>query len=76
MQIPEHFEPTVFAAALDRMSGALRKEAQLSAPSPEAHALNIFATELYKLAVAMDGLQYRRFRTSPQVTLRPTDGST
>ncbi len=75
MQIPEHFEPLVFAAALDRMGAALRDEAQRVSPSAEGHSLNIFATELHKLAVAMDGLSLRRARPAPGVSNRPTDGN-
>lgn len=75
MELPEHFEPALYAVALDQMSGALRKEAAALGTSPEAHALNVVATELYKIALAMDGLALRRFRTSAGVGARPTDGA-
>lgn len=75
MQIPDHFEPAVFAACLDKMGAAMRREAAALSPSPEGQSLNVFATELHKLAVAMDGLSLRRARTAPGVSTRPTDGS-
>lgn len=75
MHVPEQYEPRVFAQILDEMGRLMRQEAQRSAPGGQAHSLNIFATELHKLAVAMDGLSLRSPRTAPLVGRDPTDGN-
>lgn len=75
MQVPDHFEPALFAACLDKMGETMRLEARAKGPGPESHSLNVFATELHKLAVAMDGLSLRRARSAPGVDARPTDGN-
>lgn len=45
MQIPDTFEPASFAACLDKMGAATRREAAAVSPSPEGQSLNVFATE-------------------------------
>jgi len=75
MQVPDSYEPRVFAQVLDELGRLMRQEAQRLSPSSQGQSLNVFATELHKLAVAMDGLSLRSPRTAPLVGRNPTDGN-